>query len=50
MTSIFIILINNEKEVVWKLLIIISNDLPEHVSGNPVIDEWVHEVSWCGIE
>ena len=33
-----------------KILIKLSNDWPEHVSGNPVLDEWVHKVPWCGVE
>ena len=33
-----------------KLLIKLSNDWPEHLSGNPVLDEWVHEIPWYGNE
>ncbi|MHB7289610.1 hypothetical protein ACYCJ5_26825 [Klebsiella pneumoniae] len=33
-----------------KVLIKLSNDWPEHVSGNPVLDKWVHKIPWSGIE
>ncbi|EAT4593615.1 hypothetical protein M8D54_004970 [Salmonella enterica] len=33
-----------------KILIQLSNDWPENVSGNPVLDEWIYNVPWFGIE